>query len=240
MGLTTNIANPVMRNSTLWSFAFSCPNSITAIRTPGLFSRVRPRCLEIQRMVTRDFILDTRKGKETIESNSKFKSDKKSTKLVETTDQPGTVALSLGEKVKENAKTATYGSVIILGLVVTGAMAYVILSELFSPESPNNIYTKSFKLCKANQDIQDSLGSPIKCYGEETRRGWRRHVAHHEFFQDNVKYLRMRFYIEGKFNKGTVHVEKKTNNQGKYEYSYLIVDVDGYPPRRINLDVSNL
>jgi len=159
--------------------------------------------------------------------------------LVETREQRGAVAVSLGEKVKENAKTATYGGVILLGLAVTGAMAYVILSELFSGDSPNNIYTKSFKLCKANQEVQDTLGSPIKCYGEETRRGWRRHVAHQEFFQGNVKYLRMRFYIEGQFRKGTVHVEKKTNDKGKYEYEYIMVDVDGYPSRRIEVDVKN-
>jgi len=159
--------------------------------------------------------------------------------LVQTSEQRGAVAVSLGEKVKENAKTATYGGVILLGLAVTGAMTYVILSELFSGDSPNNIYTKSFKLCKANQEVQDTLGSPIKCYGEETRRGWRRHVAHQEFFQGNVKYLRMRFYIEGQFRKGTVHVEKKTNDKGKYEYEYIMVDVDGYPSRRIEVDVRN-
>lgn len=79
--------------------------------------------------------------------------------------------------VKENAKTATYGGVILFGVGVTLVMGYLIVSELLSPESPNNIYTKSFKLCKANQEVQDILGSPLKCYGEETRKGWRRHVA---------------------------------------------------------------
>jgi import inner membrane translocase subunit TIM21 len=148
----------------------------------------------------------------------------------------GQVTLSVGEKVKEDAKTATYGGVILLGIAVTCAMGYFILSELFSDDSPNNIYTKSFKLCKANQDVQDTLGGPIKCYGEETRRGWRRHVAHQQFLHGETKILRMRFYLEGKFNKATVHVEKKGNVNGKYDYSYLVVDVDGYPPRRITID----
>jgi len=155
--------------------------------------------------------------------------------LTESKDR-GAVTLSLGEKVKENAKTATYGGVILIGLAVSGAMLYVLLSELFSSNSPNNIYTHSFKLCKLSQDVQDVLGTPIKCYGEETRRGWRRHVAHTAFLQDNVKYLRMRYYIEGGFRKATVHVEKKMNDRGNYEYVYLIVDVDGYPPRRINVN----
>jgi len=192
------------------------------------------------RVIFRSFRAGTTLYSKTDDGGSK-KSRKTSSSntLVKGSDQPGAVTLSMGEKVKENAKTATYGGVILIGLAVTGAMAYVILSELFSGDSPNNIYTKSFKLCKANQEVQDSLGSPIKCYGEETRRGWRRHVAHQEFIQGNTKYMRMRFYIEGKFNKGTVHVEKKTNDKGKYEYSYLMVDVDSYPPRRIEVDVNN-
>jgi len=154
--------------------------------------------------------------------------------LTESSGQDGAVTLSLGEKVKENAKTGGYGLVVVAGLLVTGSLLYVVLSELFSAESPNNIYTHAFKLCKLSQELQDALGTPIKCYGEETRRGWRRHVSHVEFIQGNVKYLRMKFYVEGPFGKATVNVEKKKNEGGKYEYSYLLVDVD-YPPRRINV-----
>jgi len=154
--------------------------------------------------------------------------------LTESSGQDGAVTLSLGEKVKENAKTGGYGLVVVAGLLVTGSLLYVVLSELFSAESPNNIYTHAFKLCKLSQEVQDALGTPIKCYGEETRRGWRRHVSHVEFIQGNIKYLRMKFYVEGPFGKATVNVEKKKNEGGKYEYSYLLVDVD-YPPRRINV-----
>jgi import inner membrane translocase subunit TIM21 len=79
--------------------------------------------------------------------------------------------------VKENAKTGGYGLVILAGIAVTGGLLWVILSELFSSESPNNIYTHAFKLCKLSPEVNDALGSPIKCYGEESRRGWRRHVS---------------------------------------------------------------
>ncbi|CAL8102149.1 unnamed protein product [Orchesella dallaii] len=89
----------------------------------------------------------------------------------------GAVTLSTAEKVKENVKTVSYGGVIVVGVVIGGAMLYFVLNELFSSESPNNIYTHTFKLCKLSTDVQDALGTPIKCYGEETRRGWRRHVA---------------------------------------------------------------
>ncbi len=79
--------------------------------------------------------------------------------------------------VKENVKTSGYGVVLLAGIAITGGLLYVVLSELFSGDSPNNIYTHGFKLCKLSQQVQDALGTPIKCYGEETRRGWRRHVS---------------------------------------------------------------
>lgn len=79
--------------------------------------------------------------------------------------------------VKENVKTVSYGGVIVVGVIIGGAMLYYVMKELLSSESPNNIYSHAFKMCKLSTEVQDALGTPIKCYGEETRRGWRRHVA---------------------------------------------------------------
>jgi len=167
-------------------------------------------------------------------STAKPKSSQKS--LQQSSESSGgAVTLSAAEKVKENVKTVSYGGVIIVGVVIGGAMLYFVLNELFSSESPNNIYTHTFKLCKLSTEVQDALGKPIKCYGEESRRGWRRHVAFQEFLAGETKFLRMKFYIEGPFKKGTVNLEKKSNDRGKYEYTYIIVDVDGYQSRRINV-----
>lgn len=55
-------------------------------------------------------------------------------------------------------------------------MFYAILSELFSGQSPNSIYTEALKLCRSDQKLSDLLGEPIKGYGELTARGRRRHV----------------------------------------------------------------
>jgi import inner membrane translocase subunit TIM21 len=79
--------------------------------------------------------------------------------------------------VKENVKTSAYGGVILLGIAVTGAMGYVILKELFSSESAQSIYSQSFKLIQLNPEVEDALGAPIKCYGEENSRGRRRHIS---------------------------------------------------------------
>lgn len=59
-----------------------------------------------------------------------------------------------------------------------------------------------------NTRIQDLLGSPIKGYGEETRRRRRQHVAHSLYERNGKKFIRMQFYIQGIRNKATVQLEK--------------------------------
>ena len=78
---------------------------------------------------------------------------------------------------KENAKTAWYGGVIVVGIGVTGVVLYTVGQELFSGQSPNSLFQKASDACVANEKVQDLLGPPIKAFGEETRRGRRRHVA---------------------------------------------------------------
>lgn len=51
----------------------------------------------------------------------------------------------LGEKIKENTKTATYTAVILAGVGVTAVMFWAICRELFSSSSPNNIYSDALE-----------------------------------------------------------------------------------------------
>lgn len=53
----------------------------------------------------------------------------------------------LGERIKENTKTASYFGVIVFGCGITGIIAFVIFRELFSSSSPNNIYSDALKDC---------------------------------------------------------------------------------------------
>lgn len=53
----------------------------------------------------------------------------------------------LGERIKENTKTASYMGVIALGVAVTGIMFYAIFRELFSSSSPNNVYSEALNRC---------------------------------------------------------------------------------------------
>lgn len=113
----------------------------------------------------------------------------------------------IGEKVKETTKTVSYLGIILLGVGVTGTLFYAVFNELFSSKSPNNVYTKAVKKCLADTRVEDKLGAPITAYGEETRRGRRQHVHHVIYEKDGRKHLRMKFYLQGTFNKGTVQLE---------------------------------
>ena len=57
--------------------------------------------------------------------------------------------------------------------------------------------------------IQDTLGQPIKAFGEETRRRRRTHVAHQLYEKDGKNLIRMQFHIQGIRNKATVHLEMR-------------------------------
>lgn len=118
-------------------------------------------------------------------------------------------AKPLGERVKETAKTTSYMGVILLGVGVTAALFYAIFNELFSSNSPQAIYGQAFDKCKDDTRVQDALGQPIKCYGEESRRRRRNHVAHQLYQKNNRKYMRLSFHIQGIRCKATVHCEMR-------------------------------
>jgi import inner membrane translocase subunit TIM21 len=161
--------------------------------------------------------------------------------IVEATNKRDGVPMTFEEKVKETGKSMWYGGVMLIGLAALATIAWTMWQELFASDSPNNIYSDSYRLVKSSTEVQDALGTPITCHGEQTRRGWRRHVLHHEFIHNNVKYLRMKYYLKGKFRTATVNLEKKANTRGRYDkYTYLIVELDGYPSRQIEVETDDV
>ncbi|XP_035912911.1 mitochondrial import inner membrane translocase subunit Tim21 [Anopheles stephensi] len=146
----------------------------------------------------------------------------------------------IGERVKENTKTASYMGVILLGVGVTGILFYVVFWELFSSDSPNNIYSEALERVKEEPRVKDALGAPIKGYGEESRRGRRTRVAHTKYVKDGVEFIRMQFHVQGFRNRGTVHLEKRKTESGGYEYRYLFVQLDYNPHSPIILEDNRL
>jgi len=162
--------------------------------------------------------------------------------LVESKEKPFS-ELSMGQKVQQVGKDATYTGIIIAGVAITGLMFFAIGRELFSGQSPSGVYSKAVKLCNNSEKVRDAVGEPMKAYGEMNSRGRRLFVRHSEYEANGIKRMRVQFYIEGPQNKGTVHVDMKQDDRGKYQFDYVVLELDNFPQRVIvvedNRDMSN-
>ncbi|XP_065064374.1 mitochondrial import inner membrane translocase subunit Tim21-like [Rhopilema esculentum] len=141
--------------------------------------------------------------------------------------------LTVGAKVKQAGKDASYMGIVLVGFAVTGVLIWYVLSELLFSFSPNSVYSKALKVVKQNTSVLHAIGEPVKAYGEETSRGRRRRVSHQEYIVDGVNYMRVKFYIAGSKRKGTVHVDTKEISRGRFEFRYIFVELDGHPPETI-------
>ncbi|XP_077480636.1 mitochondrial import inner membrane translocase subunit Tim21 [Stigmatopora argus] len=195
------------------------------LELPACKCRALSNFLQPHRAISLDFSL---------RSKSQERADGQ--KSVSKYNQSGSPTPSATRRVKEAGRDFTYLIIVLVGLGVTGGLLYVVFQELFSSSSPNKVYGKAFNIVKLDPEVIGAFGEPIKCYGETTRRGRRQQVSHREYQKDGLKYMRLKFYIEGAEPgvKGTVHSESKENPEsGKYEFLYIFVDMDTYPRRTI-------
>ncbi|XP_071559792.1 mitochondrial import inner membrane translocase subunit Tim21 [Temnothorax nylanderi] len=153
-------------------------------------------------------------------------STKKSVTKADANETNNQVQIGTAEVVKENLKSVGYLGVIVGGVGVTALILYALFSELFSSKSPYAIYSEARVRCMEHPKVMDILGAPVKAYGDETRRGRRKHISHMYYIKQGVKYMRLRFYVQGTRRQGTVYAEVKENASGNYEYSYLYVTVN--------------
>lgn len=153
--------------------------------------------------------------------------------------QKGGAPVSAAQKVKEAGRDFTYLIVVLVGIGVTGGLFYVIFKELFSSSSLSKIYDDALEKCRSHPEVIGAFGDPIKGYGEPTRQGRPQLVSEIEYVKNGLKYMRLKFYIEGseRGKQGTVHVEVKENPESRrYEYRYIFVEVEPYPGRTIVIE----
>jgi len=155
---------------------------------------------------------------------------KQQTQLSEDVEIPAG-ALTTGEKVKQAGKDASYVGVLLLGFGVTGALIWYIASELLFSFSPNSVYSKALKMVKEDYKAIDAIGDSMKGYGEETSRGRRRHVSFQEYVVNDVNHMRIQFYVSGNNGKATVHAEAKETSRGSFEFRYIFLEMQTFPPR---------
>jgi len=153
--------------------------------------------------------------------------------------KPEAGALSTGQKVKQAGKDASYMGIMLLGFGVTGTLIWYVVDELMFGFSANSVYSKALKLVKDDDRIQYEIGDNLKGYGEETSRGRRRHVTCQEFVVDGVNHMRVRFYLSGTNRKATVHCEAVETSRGKFDFRYIFVEMQGFPPSEPIIVVDN-
>jgi import inner membrane translocase subunit TIM21 len=153
---------------------------------------------------------------------------------VKTEDQP--TQLTVGAKVVQAGRDFSYLLVVLGGFAVAGFLLWSVGSEFFSSNSSQSIYAKALKRVKQDPQVVETLGEPISGHGELSGRGRRREPMHLEYEVEGVSYMRMKFYLKGAQRKGTVHLDMKKNEQGKYELRFLFVELDGRPHRTIVLE----
>ena len=64
--------------------------------------------------------------------------------------------------------------------------------------------------CMNHPKVQDLLGEPIKAFGEESRRGRRRHVRQLRYQDDQGRSgLRVQFHLQGLRHRGLAEVDAR-------------------------------
>ncbi len=71
--------------------------------------------------------------------------------------------VTLGRKVVQAGKDASYIGIVIVGIGVTAIMFYAIGRELFASSSPNTVYTKAYKLCSKNDEVRNVFSYKQYC-----------------------------------------------------------------------------
>lgn len=84
--------------------------------------------------------------------------------------------LSRGEKAARATQQSFNFGFILAGLGLTGAVAYLLFTEVFAPDSKIANFSRSLDLIKKDPECQSLLGNPKKiwAHGEETYNKWRR------------------------------------------------------------------
>jgi len=105
---------------------------------------------------------------------------------------------------------------ISLGLTF-GAVIYI-LKQKFE-NSPSGLYHMASDKCIKHQKIQDSLGNPIKVFGEEN--GKLKHLAYED--EDGLSGLRFQFHLQGSQQRGLAEVDAREDpSHGKLVIKYII------------------
>ncbi|CAF1053515.1 unnamed protein product [Adineta steineri] len=166
--------------------------------------------------------------------------------LVQSTTNDQIEVATFKEKAQQAAKDTGYSMIVIAGVAALGGLCYLMVRELYSRETPNGIYKEASKMCLANTDVQDALGTPIMVHTTPQIGSMRiSNVRAKMFDEKGHRSMALSFYLTGKERTGVVGVKVQKNISNKFVYDYILVQLDRpWRGRNIirvhqNLDTSN-
>ncbi|KAF2748743.1 mitochondrial import inner membrane translocase subunit Tim21 [Sporormia fimetaria CBS 119925] len=169
-------------------------------------------------------------------TNSDAKPSQPPRRHVTVTNDTGAVRwsdLSVGEKAARTTQQSFNFVVIIAGVVLTGAIGYLLFSDIFSPNSKTSHFNRAVTKIRASRECQALLGpgSQIEAHGEPSFSRWARNrfiASTSETDQWGTEHMRFKFYLTGPKNEGVVHVHlARKPSEDEWVYRTLAVDVKG-------------
>ncbi|KAL5601201.1 hypothetical protein BROUX41_006006 [Berkeleyomyces rouxiae] len=142
--------------------------------------------------------------------------------------------LSLREKTSRATQQTFNLAVVAVGVVLTGAVVYMLFDEVFAPESRVAQFSRAVSLIKKDPQCRAILGDAddIWAHGEPTTNKWQRSRPVASTLKKDslgVEHLIMQFYVEGPKAMGTVHLHmSRLPNSIDFEYRHLFLDVKGH------------
>ncbi|MCJ1345735.1 mitochondrial import inner membrane translocase subunit tim21 [Peltigera leucophlebia] len=141
--------------------------------------------------------------------------------------------LSIREKAARTTQQSFNLGVIVTGLLMTGGVAYLLYTEVFSSDSKTRQFNRAVDRIRADSRVKEVLGSDskIRAFGEPTSSRWARAGPIASTLRRDstgAEHFQMHFNVEGSMRSGVVKLYMiRTQGQTDFEYKYLALDVQG-------------
>ncbi|KAI6244924.1 Mitochondrial import inner membrane translocase subunit tim21 [Erysiphe necator] len=138
-----------------------------------------------------------------------------------------------GKVLRATRQTFNVG-LIVSGAALSGGVAYLLYSEVFSPDSKTSHFNRSFNQIKKDPRCIALLGNvdTITAYGENGG-SWRKSrpfLSINQKDKDGVNHLFIKYNVQGSKSSGTVDLHMtKRDNENEFKYKRLQLDVKGKP-----------
>ncbi|KAK3654027.1 mitochondrial import inner membrane translocase subunit tim21 [Elasticomyces elasticus] len=147
-------------------------------------------------------------------------SRRRSITVVSDTGQVPWKSLSVGEKAARTTQQTFNLGLILLGVGLTGTVAYVLYLEVFSTDSKVAVFNRAADRVRKDPKCIELLA------GNDGMRHTKREISAYD--RAGVEHIHMHFYVEGPAAKGTVNLHmSRMPGQKDFEYRVLALDVPG-------------